>query len=272
MLGYRPPHIGTSTQTIQALGYRSVNKLSHSLLNNQTQLNIFWSKTRFCLKICFLEPIEMKQKKESETLKAIIVDDHLMVAQAIATVISIIADIQLIGIATSVRDACKLINEKPPDILILDINLEHGDHLEIATYLVNLKPCSKIILISGFTRGYIIPTYLKENIIAVVDKASPWEGLESALSPWREDMHIYESSAIDKTTLSKIKSLPKRVSKVFLEIGKGLDNKEIALSLGLTKNTVESYRKVICTTIGVSGSQLVRIAALYSSISWFNQE
>ena len=214
----------------------------------------------------------MKQKKESETLKAIIVDDHLMVAQAIATVISIIADIQLIGIATSVGDACKLINEKPPDILILDINLGHGDHLEIATYLVNLKPCSKIILFSGFTRGYIIPTYLKENIIAVVDKASPWEGLESALSPWGGNMQIYESSTIDKTTLSKINSLPKRVSKVFLEIGRGLDNKEIAVSLGLTKNTVESYRKVICTTIGVSGSQLVRIAALYSSISWFNQE
>ena len=49
------------------------------------------------------------------------------------------------------------------DILILDIRLEHGDHLDIATYLVDLKPCSKIILISGFTRGYKIPTSLKDN-------------------------------------------------------------------------------------------------------------
>lgn len=214
----------------------------------------------------------MNQKKESETTNAIIVDDHLMVAQAIGTVISIIADIKLIGIATNVQDACKLIDNTLPDILILDIRLEHGDHLDIATYLVDLKPCSKIILISGFTRGYKIPTSLKENIIAVVDKASPWEGLESALSPWGGNKYIKESSPIDKTTLSKINSLPKRVAKVFLEIGRGLDNKEIALSLGLTKNTVESYRKVLCRTIGVSGSQLVRIAALYSSIAWFNQE
>lgn len=212
----------------------------------------------------------MKQKKKSETLNAIIVDDHLMVAQAISTVISIIANIKVFGIATNVQDALNLIDKKPPDILILDIKLDHGDYLEIATYLVDLQPCSKIILVSGFTRGYKIPTSLKENIIAVVDKASPWEGLESALSPWGGNMQIYESSPIDKTTLSKINSLPKRVRKVFLEIGKGLDNKEIALSLGLTKNTVESYRKVICTTIGVSGSQLVRIAALYKAISWFN--
>jgi DNA-binding NarL/FixJ family response regulator len=46
-------------------------------------------------------------------------------------------------------------------------------------------------------------------------------------------------------------------------LGHGLLNKEIARSLQLKEATVKTYRKHVATSLGVSGSQLVRLATLY---------
>ena len=213
-----------------------------------------------------------KEISFSTNCNAIIVDDHLMVAQAIATVVSMIADIEIVGIAKDVPEACKLIESNPPEILFLDINLKNENHLDIASCLLSVKPFAKIVIISGYTNGYVVPNHLKDNILALIDKSSPWEGLVTALKPWNKKNKPYKTVAIDQLTLAKIKSLPKRMIKVFNEIGKGGDNKEIARTLGLTKNTVESYRKYICTTMGISGAQLIRIAALYRSLYWVHQD
>jgi len=207
----------------------------------------------------------------STNCNAIIVDDHLMVAQAIATVVSMIADIEIVGIAKDVPEACKLIESNPPEILFLDINLEHENHLDIASCLLRVKPFAKIVIISGYTKGYVVPNHLKDSILALIDKSSPWEGLATALKPWSKK-NQNKMVAIDHLTLAKIKSLPKRMIKVFNEIGKGDDNKNIARTLGLTKNTVESYRKYICKTMEISGAQLIRIAALYRSLYWIHQD
>jgi DNA-binding NarL/FixJ family response regulator len=55
-----------------------------------------------------------KEISFSTNCNAIIVDDHLMVAQAIATVVSMIADIEIVGIAKDVPEACKLIESQSP--------------------------------------------------------------------------------------------------------------------------------------------------------------
>jgi DNA-binding NarL/FixJ family response regulator len=49
---------------------------------------------------------------------------------------------------------------------------------------------------------------------------------------------------------------------VFRLIGRGAATKEIARLLGLERTTVESHRKEISRRLGVSGAELVRLAAL----------
>ena len=45
-------------------------------------------------------------------------------------------------------------------------------------------------------------------------------------------------------------------------------NKEIAARLDLSVATVETYRKNVAAKLGVSGSELVRLATLYRTFSW----
>jgi hypothetical protein len=57
--------------------------------------------------------------------------------------------------------------------------------------------------------------------------------------------------------------LSPRELRVFEALGRGLQNKEIAQLLGLSRYTVESYRKTISAKLELCGPELVRAAALH---------
>ena len=59
------------------------------------------------------------------------------------------------------------------------------------------------------------------------------------------------------------RSLNPRERTVLAHLAEGLMNKEIARVLGLTRRTVETYRKAISAKLGVSGAQLLRVAVLH---------
>ena len=57
--------------------------------------------------------------------------------------------------------------------------------------------------------------------------------------------------------------LAPRELRVFQALGLGLLNKEIGQSLGLSVNTVETYRKHISAKLSLSGAELIRAATLH---------
>lgn len=57
--------------------------------------------------------------------------------------------------------------------------------------------------------------------------------------------------------------LTPREPRVFHALGRGLLNKEIAQSLGLSIHTVETYRKHISSKLSLSGGELIRAATLH---------
>ena len=96
----------------------------------------------------------------------------------------------------------------------------------------------------------------------MVDKTQAWDQLLSSLQLWRAQ---HGAPAINLTIdqLRRIQALAPREQRLMKALGHGLLNKEIARSLNLKEATVKTYRKHVATSLGVSGSQLVRLATLY---------
>jgi DNA-binding CsgD family transcriptional regulator len=59
-----------------------------------------------------------------------------------------------------------------------------------------------------------------------------------------------------------MRRLTQREEEIFALIGRGQSSREIAAQLHLSQRTVETHRKNIVAKLGVSGSELVRMAAL----------
>jgi two-component system nitrate/nitrite response regulator NarL len=71
------------------------------------------------------------------------------------------------------------------------------------------------------------------------------------------------NSAEERRIKRRISTLSVRELEVFLLIGQGKSNRDIATVLNVSVSTVESHRKAIAQQIGRSGAELVQVAAVH---------
>lgn len=137
------------------------------------------------------------------------------------------------------------INNSPdfnPDILLLDIN-------SLNDSLVSKYPHSRIILIdTGFKKEELITEIIRYKVSGVISTENTFSLFEKALrivnkgQLWLNDDIIktllYKN---DITQKGKLKSVTPREKEVLKLVCEGLSNKEIALRLSLSEQTVKSH-------------------------------
>ena len=195
-------------------------------------------------------------------MNVIVLDDHRMVAQAIAALLSELGGLTVLGVCSGVSDVCALIAQQPPDLLVLDVDLGGDDYRDAAHLLHRLAPDAHVLFVSALGTTFQPPAELRAFTIGVVDKTQAWDQLLNSVQLWRAQQGV---SAISLTVdqLQRIQALAPREQRLMRALGHGLLNKEIARSLNLKEATVKTYRKQVATSLGISGSQLVRLATLY---------
>lgn len=195
-------------------------------------------------------------------MRVLIVDDHLMLAQAVGGLISQLCMLELQGVCGSAAQAMALIKADCPDLLILDLVLPGEDWELVAKEYLRRCNVSGLILLSGMAETIALPDWCQQAACAVIDKCQPWSVLLTAVQQWiRSAEHGYKSSAA--MPLQGLGRLSPREMRLFAFLGQGMLNREIAQQLELSLATVESYRKNICAKLGISGSELVRQAVLH---------
>lgn len=201
-------------------------------------------------------------------LDVVVLDDHRMVAQAIAGVLSEVVGLHVRAVCSSVQEACAEIRRSSPRLLVLDVDLAGEDFRQAAACQHACNPQGELLFITGQAQGFSPPSDLAAITIGVLDKAKGWDELVELLLPWR-DSQVGASAAFGcEQQLDAIVQLSPREKRVLLELGSGLLNKEIAVKLGLSVSTVETYRKGIAAKLAISGAELVRLASLYRSTAW----
>jgi DNA-binding NarL/FixJ family response regulator len=197
-----------------------------------------------------------------------VLDDHRMVGQSIAGVLSELAGLVVLGVCASVAEACALIRQSPPQLLVLDVELGAENYRDAADLHLQLSPRGVLLFVTALASQFTPPGDLAERTIAVVDKAEPFDELLVVLKRWW--LNSQQQSALPGCLqqLQAIQLLAPREQRLLQELGCGLLNKEIAARLQLSVATVETYRKGVAAKLGVSGHELVRLAVLARAFSW----
>ena len=207
-------------------------------------------------------------------LEAIVLDDHRLVAQVIAGLLREVAGVEVLAICTSVPEAINQIRRQPPQLLVLDVNVPGAHYLDAVQVLRQLNPEAQLLFVTNQAAWFDLPPQLSECTIGVVDKALAWDELLLVLQHWQQAQPLtpvlQDNGCV--AALLRIRQLSPREHRLLLELGQGLLNKQIAVNLGLTAATVETYRKGIAAKLGVSGPELVRMAALYRCLGWRRPE
>jgi DNA-binding NarL/FixJ family response regulator len=198
-------------------------------------------------------------------VEVLVLDDHRLVAQAIAGVLEEVAGLTVQGICCTTAEACAAIQQRPPRLLVLDVMLGGDDYRQAVELLRDVNPQAELLFITAMADGFKPPTDLAPITIGVVSKTQAWDELLQVLRQWwqRRPDHLSESLPGCEEQLQAIDRLSPREQRLVLELGSGQLNKQIAARLQLSQTTVETYRKSVAAKLGISGAELVRLAVLY---------
>ncbi|MFM8604323.1 MAG: LuxR C-terminal-related transcriptional regulator [Cyanobium sp.] len=202
----------------------------------------------------------------AQLLRCVVVEDQVMFLQLLVAMLRGQPGIDVVGTALSVAEGKALCLELRPDLLIFDLLLPVGRGLEVAEALVAVAPAARLIVLSGEAGSFVCPAPLRPALCAVVDKTRAYGTLSQEIAALcRQTLDSGSSAGTDDPWPRQDppgESLTAREREIFRLIGRGLSNREIAASLHLSPRTVETHRKNIVAKLGVSGLDLVRLAAL----------
>ncbi|MFY9176407.1 MAG: response regulator transcription factor [Caldicoprobacterales bacterium] len=199
-------------------------------------------------------------------MKVLIVDDHPLVREGLAAILSNEAYIASIEQAAACNEAVEKIQQLDPDIVLLDLRLDRECGLDLIPKIRgNKNKCKYVVLTSSSDRndfkraenlgvdGYILKDAYPEEILL---------GLK-LISRGRKyyDPGILEI-ILKKEDMDPIEELTIREQEVLRELGKGMTNKQIAQNLFITEYTVKKHVSQILAKLGLADRTQ---AALYAN-------
>jgi DNA-binding NarL/FixJ family response regulator len=84
----------------------------------------------------------------SDRLHVVIVDDHALFREGLATILGAQGDIEVVGEGGTAQDAIRLARDLLPEIILLDIDMPGGG-LEAARIISNDQPVCKIVILTA---------------------------------------------------------------------------------------------------------------------------
>ncbi|MBQ3601751.1 MAG: response regulator transcription factor [Lachnospiraceae bacterium] len=202
-------------------------------------------------------------------VNVVIVDDHIMVREGIKQLLEMDGDIRVIGEASNGEEGIAILEEKNPDVLLLDINMPKMNGLEVLQVLKEKGIKRKVLILTIHNEveyllravdigvdGYV----LKDSELAVLRKAiftvnSGNTYIQPSLAPLLKDKLEQKESQNEE-------GLTKREIDVLKLIAEGLYNKEIAEKLVISEKTVKNHVSNIFRKIDVSDRTQAAIYAI----------
>lgn len=193
-------------------------------------------------------------------IRVLIVDDHAMVRQGIATFIELQDDIELVGEATNGREAIARVEELEPDVVLMDLVMPEMDGVTATREIKARHPDVKVLALTSFVNdaqitpalqagavGYLLKDISADELMKAIRAAQRGE---SPLAPAVAKKLIEDVSQPHEDT-RRIAQLTEREHQVLALLGRGLSNKEIAAKLSITEKTAKFHVSSVLSKLGL---------------------
>lgn len=202
-------------------------------------------------------------KMKNYLIDVYIADDHQMVCEGLSELINNSGKAH-VSRTFNTLEACRLaLEERRPDVLLLDLSMPDGDGVAFCQQIVNAYPNVRIVAVTIHDEYSMIQRMMACGAHGYVLKSSPIEELiEAIVSVWQKREYV---SPQVEAILRKGKSSSVVLTDVEVHILRlicdGMTNPQIATQLHLSTETVSWYRKRLLAKYGKKNTaSLVRLA------------
>lgn len=182
-------------------------------------------------------------------IRIVIAEDQRMLLGALATLLDLEEDMQVVGKARDGKEALTLVKEQQPDICVMDIEMPVMTGLDVAEAIKDGN--CKVIILTTFARSGYFERARNAGVSGYLLKDSPSEDLANAIRKIIDGQRMYAPELIDLAFEEK-NPLTEREEQVIRLMASGKSTKEIANQLFITNGTVRNYISVILAKLEVS--------------------
>lgn len=196
----------------------------------------------------------------AESIRILIVDDHMIVRQGLKLIFETEDAIEVVGEAENGRIGVQLTHELNPDIILMDLQMPELDGLSAVTQILAEWPDQRIIILTTFNEDDLMYQCLQAGAKGFLLKDTGREALMNTIQAAMRGETLLSPEVVQKLLAYSGKpansrqqhNLSDRELEVLQAAAQGGTNQQIALELDISERTVRAHLSSVYNKLGVS--------------------
>jgi DNA-binding NarL/FixJ family response regulator len=196
-------------------------------------------------------------------IRVLVADDHPVVREGLVAMLRTQPDFDIVGEATTGREALDLVARRDPDVLLLDLEMPDVDGVSVLRQLRERSSRTRAIVFTVFdtddriiaaveagAAGYLLKGAPRSEIFAAVRVVHAGGSLLEPVVASKVLQHVRDAGARGGDASRAAPMLTAREQNVLELMARGRTNKQIAAALSITERTVKFHVSSIFTKLG----------------------
>ncbi|HEX2011016.1 MAG TPA: response regulator transcription factor [Roseateles sp.] len=196
-------------------------------------------------------------------IRVLAVDDHPLMRQGIASLLSAQPDIELVAEAADGHEAIACFKSLRPDVTLMDLQMPGLDGTAAIQRIIALQPSARILVLTTYkgdaqarrafeagASGYLLKNSIRRELIEAIRQVHAGR------------RHVPMEVAAELGQYALAESLSGREMDVLRQLCRGGSNKQIGQALGLSEDTVKTHMKGVLSKLGALDRTQAVVVAL----------
>jgi DNA-binding NarL/FixJ family response regulator len=211
-----------------------------------------------------------------EKIRVAIADDHAVLRESLSALLSAHRDFVVVGTASNGMEALELVEREHPEVLVLDLFMPVTDGFEVLRQLDRASVKIASVVLTGSesqadyvqvvrlgARGLVLKGDSPEKLFAAIRMVA--DGELAFSDDVAQGVLLAMSSEAQPERATNLQRLSGREKQIAYLVARGMKNKDIALQLVISENTVKRHLQSIFSKTGAKDRLELAVIALTES-------
>lgn len=200
------------------------------------------------------------------TIRVLLVDDQALFREGLHTLLSVQADLEVVGEAGNGEEALTAVANLQPDVVLMDLRMPVLDGVAATRRITESYPATRIIVLTTFDNDEDVFDGLRAGAVGYLLKDVPSARLYEAIRAAARGESFLQPSIAAKVVAEfarlgsrpsvpsqseLVEPLSERELEILQHLATGASNREIANALYITEGTVKNHITNILGKLGV---------------------
>ena len=192
-----------------------------------------------------------------DTIRVVLADDHAVVRTGLKAVLQSARDIQVVGEASTGREAVALVEQLTPDVVVMDLTMPQLDGCGATKLIRDAAGPTRVLVLTmhgeddylspameAGASGYLLKTDADRELVPAIRAVAHGDVFIHAAGSRALAKHL-ASTDPRRTNRARFEQLTPREREVVRLVGQGYSAPEIGKRLAISPKTVDTYKQRI---------------------------